>query len=117
MALSVVEGHQGGGVADFVWVQTPEAREESEEAVDAMSESHHDAKKSQEEKRKTREESDSKTEELAAVRSGGRGGVEGQVFDSPTFKDTLSDDRSIWQHVLSVGRDGKCLLQSFVRGK
>jgi hypothetical protein len=22
----------------------------------------------------------------------------------------------IWQHVLSVGRDGRCLVQSFVRG-
>ena len=23
----------------------------------------------------------------------------------------------VWQHVLSVGRDGRCLLQSFARGK
>lgn len=28
-------------------------------------------------------------------------------------KNSLLD---IWQHVLSVGRDGRCLIQSFVRG-
>jgi hypothetical protein len=56
MPLSVLEGHQGGAVTDFVWVDSPPPAQ-------------------------------------APLRAG------------------------IWQHAISVGRDGQCLLQSFARGK
>jgi hypothetical protein len=58
-------------------------------------------------------------EEAILIRPSGRNETESILFDSKVKE--VDDDKgkaasSIWQHVLSVGRDGQCLLQSFARG-
>jgi hypothetical protein len=119
MALSVVEGHKEGAVADFVWLETPQVSRRSRKpsrispSDSNLSASRHDSR------RIIKMQMAPSQEEAILIRSAGRNEVDSILFDS---KDKEGDDdkgqvsSSIWQHVLSVGRDGQCLLQSFVRG-
>lgn len=104
MPLSVVEGHEEGAVADFVWMHTP--RPESELKKDPS------LPKSDP---KLRNPSNDDTSVL--IRSAGRGDVESILFDNQKETESTDTSGAIWQHVLSVGRDGRCILQSFVRGE
>lgn len=133
MALSVVEGHQEGAVTDFVWLDTP--RKTSHPMVPAQS---------QFLKRHLSDEHGRPSIHPQRSDSRGRASVEG-ISRSPSLHVGLSlgvrrmhsgagsDDGllnseedegpgsgrlagKVWQHVLSVGRDGRCLIQSFARG-
>ena len=113
MPLSVVEGHLEGGVAGFVWIKTPGPI--TENVFDASKESQ-SLTKLNSDARKSRKAAPAPSKGEATIRAGGRGDVEAVIFK---LKDDEAEDDStgaIWQHVLSVGRDGKFILQSFVRG-
>lgn len=93
MPLSVLEGHQVGAVSDFFWLDTP----------------HPDYQRSS----------------MAATTREARNSRNIVTHESDTPSDRAdSEDKeaiaktglNVWQHVLSVGRDGQCLIQSFARG-
>lgn len=92
MPLSVVEGHKDGAVTDFEWLDTPLPSTP----------------------RNNRNEDASSSRLSRAL-----GDVDSILYgDNNDHAD--EEDRptvSIWQHTLSVGRDGRCLIQSFARGK
>lgn len=114
MPLSVVEGHEEGAVAGFVWIQTPQMRNNfSQDESDPYGSD----LLMQSESRGQKRSGTSPKEESILVRSANRGDVDSILFDNKR-EQTKSEisTTAIWQHVLSVGRDGKCILQSFVRG-
>ena len=95
MPLSVVEGHNEGAVTDFQWLDTPlppqPMRNRRGDREMRVRGSHH--------------------HEPDAI-----------LYDnnSREYDDDDDDDDepvAIWQHVLSVGRDGRCLIQSLARGE
>lgn len=102
MPLSVVEGHEEGAVADFVWMHTP--RPEAETQI-----------YSRKDQRDRHQGAPFKNDDTVLIRSGGHGDVESTLVDNQ--ESGKSSSNAIWQHIVSVGRDGKCILQSFVRGK
>jgi hypothetical protein len=116
MPLSVVEGHEEGAVAGFEWMQTPQ--------VILKPRNQPKLKPSESNIPSSKADSMQVTppnDETITIRSAGRGDVESVLFDN---KDKEKDDEKsdpsasdIWQHILSVGRDGRCILQSFTRGK
>jgi endogenous inhibitor of DNA gyrase (YacG/DUF329 family) len=100
MPLSVVEGHKDGAVTDFDWLDTPQPVQ----LVHATA-----------------------TEE--APETVGCSGCQAPVDKAPRTKwmpfytitvnrtaAVLIDLVGIWQHTISVGRDGRCSMQSFARG-
>lgn len=115
MPLSVVEGHEDGAVADFVWMQTPPPSKDGmsdRSKGDLQQQTHKVDQRSPRMPGGTQ-----KSDDTVFIRSGGRGDVESILFDNNTKENEGMDiNGAIWQHVLSVGRDGKCNLQSFVRG-
>jgi hypothetical protein len=120
MALSVVEGHKEGAVADFVWLETPQINRNSRKPSTrrmSMSDSNHAASR-HDSRRIMKKQMTPTQDEAILIRLSGRHEVDSILFDSKEKE--ADEDRgqssSIWQHVLSVGRDGQCLLQSFVRG-
>ena len=93
MPLSVVEGHEEGAVIDFDWLDTPQPTKFGMTApmiktLDADS-------------IKTRVPGTSSHE------------VDSILYDS---KEDQVGHIGIWQHLISVGKDGRCLVQSLVRG-
>lgn len=101
MPLSVVEGHQAGAVTDFFWLDTPSPENSllpetklSHKNVDEI--------------------------DAGVVRPRIRGLVSqgSETVSSKVRGDDkdVKDGLSVWQHILSVGRDGQCLVQSFARG-
>jgi hypothetical protein len=116
MPLSVVEGHKEGAIGDFVWLETPQ--EEQQTRSQAAT---NDAPESNAKPRMSRRASLSgnPNDETVVIRGSARGETESILFDN---KDSEKDDKKrasprIWQHALSVGRDGRCLLQAFTRGE
>lgn len=131
MPLSVCEGHTEGSVTDFDWLDTPReitkkittAHRSLSKRVSSGDHGRHNVQGSQ------------RGESLGRVTgrissSHGRGpstmkrthtNSDDGFLDNDTDEDNdpeharLSGD--VWQHVLSVGRDGRCLLQSFARGR
>jgi len=92
MPLSVLEGHQVGAVTDFYWLDTP--RPDSPLPRSSRSGTH------------------GINEHLRGP--GGHGMNESDIEGGDN---TLAKrGMGVWQHVLSVGRDGQCLIQSFARG-
>mmetsp|Transcript_28216 Transcript_28216/g.68653 ORF Transcript_28216/g.68653 Transcript_28216/m.68653 type:complete len:1083 (-) Transcript_28216:1910-5158(-) len=92
MALSVMEGHREGAVSDFVWLQSPILIPEMKSTVSSNSLTACDA-------------------------SYMRSYAMGNISDGLPQQDTILSGSYVWQHCLSVGGDGKCLIQSFVRGE
>lgn len=94
MPLSLVEGHSEGAVTEFLWVDTPDRWESYKNDNYNSYGNFHNTTFSP-----------------------------SWILDSkhsPTSKEVPTDIDSLqgmWQHILSVGRDGKCLLQSFARGE
>jgi hypothetical protein len=118
MPLSVVEGHEKGAVADFVWLQTPQlnrtprSRSKLKYSDSGMASSKNDSR------RLLKKQSTVPNDDAIVIRSSGRGDVDSILFDNKDDEKAESSTTScIWQHALSVGRDGSCILQSFTRGK
>lgn len=93
MALSVVDGHLEGGILDFDWLDTPTSMTDSTP------------------KRYNRDSTD------ITSRVPGSSLHENDyiVYDN-SDKNDVDNYGGIWQHAISLGRDGRCLVQSFVRG-
>jgi len=110
MPLSVVEGHKAGAVTDFVWLDTPQneimkRRQEEHQALEMQkSPMHHD--RSVHHLQSPDLSKFSKPNKLRHISEGNLN------EESISYLST----EGTWQHVLSVGRDGQCILQSFVRG-
>jgi hypothetical protein len=121
MPLSVVEGHEEGAVADFVWMRTPlpEGENNGDRSLAQKSDSQQQKQNQKVDPSKSwKQGGPPKNDETILIRSGGRGDVDSILFDNNVKENENKDSGgAIWQHVLSVGRDGKCILQSFVRGK
>jgi WD repeat-containing protein 24 len=110
MPLSVVDGHQVGAVQDFFWLDTPHP-DSRMEALRPQTQATQDGRRGWK-----------PTDENPRVRGMALHDID--TLSSVTDKADKEDrdgfqDRGIcvWQHVLSVGRDGRCLIQSFARGK
>ncbi|MGK3754642.1 MAG: hypothetical protein ACI8RD_006951 [Bacillariaceae sp.] len=108
MSLSIVEGHEDGAIADFVWLKTPKTIPKFQTEI--IQQFYPTARRAS-----------------MDVSSGSR---YRKKAESPTTMDdssldmrerTQTDDELdvsyIWQNVLSVGRDGQCIMQSFARGE
>ena len=91
MALSVMEGHREGAVSDFVWLQSPILIPEMKSMISSNSLTAYDS-------------------------SYMRSYAMGNIRDGVSNQDTVLSGSYVWQHCLSVGGDGKCLIQSFARG-
>mmetsp|Transcript_11572 Transcript_11572/g.14462 ORF Transcript_11572/g.14462 Transcript_11572/m.14462 type:complete len:588 (-) Transcript_11572:817-2580(-) len=95
MPLSIVEGHKEGAVTDFLWLDTPEI--------------------------------DDQTPGEPILKSLGRSMHSSKIVLKPLKKNSYAENESMdqdqislsgtWQHVLSIGRDGNCIVQSFARGE
>jgi hypothetical protein len=116
MPLSVVEGHKEGAIGDFVWLETPQEEQQTRSQA-----STNDAPESNGKSRMRRQASliGNSNDETVVIRGSARGEAESILFDN---KDNERDDKKrasprIWQHALSVGRDGRCLLQAFTKGE
>jgi WD repeat-containing protein 24 len=90
MPLSVVEGHQEGAVVDFDWLDTPKSRDARLVVTDAAL-----------------------TSRIPGVSSHE---VDSILYDSSGIERNENAPCRFWQHVISVGRDGNCIVQSLVRG-
>ena len=111
MPLSIVEGHEEGAVTDFVWLDTPQPRKFG---VPKLTQSESGLSRN----RKGQGPAANDSGEALVLRASGRD-VESILFDNKE-KEKEEEKSSlvyVWQHVLSVGRDGRCILQSFARGK
>jgi hypothetical protein len=130
MALSIVEGHEEGAVADFAWFQTPFVIPKPKNCIESLSSKKissdptlSTAYKLDPISRLRMASGSPAMEESTIRRVHGRGGE--KDFRGYDAKESDVDDDQggpveqvsyIWQHVLSVGRDGKCILQSLARG-
>jgi len=112
MPLSIVEGHKDGAVTDFVWLDTPQGKGANadddtligREVVDVMSLS-----------TPPRKGGDRLSVSMHNLRH-----LLPQVPDKGTAEEDWIEVLNVsgtWQHVLSVGRDGNCLIQSLARGE
>lgn len=112
MPLSVLEGHKEGAVSDFIWLDTPDI---PPLPPDRSPELLHSPKRDRRRRRPT--SSEYVTGEMArhqtAASMSAMHPYEGERMEENSHLSTFG----IWQHVLSVGRDGRCLLQSFARGE
>ena len=113
MPLSVVEGHKVGAVTDFDWLDTPQPdqieRKQQDRSSSAKQLASADARRNRD---------SLSLEEGFQMRKNTRPGNDVEVSYSELKEmDDMEKPVGIWQHVMSVGRDGRCLLQSFARGK
>jgi WD repeat-containing protein 24 len=121
MPLSVVEGHEEGAVTDFVWLDTPDFKMKQKKSP-YLVQSDVGLSSKKDPPRHAKSQSSGAHDGCYPVGRTSSRESESTQYEQKD-KDTL-DDKSrasseifIWQHVLSVGRDGRCLLQSFARGK
>ena len=121
MPLSVVQGHKDGAVTDFVWLETP-VKDPASDEFNAMREgraSGGDSQRGSSRKGQIDFTSGSDHAPFRSISSRLPGGssheVDAMLYDNSEV-DEIEEPVGIWQHVLSVGRDGRCLIQSFVRG-
>lgn len=114
MPLSVVEGHEEGAIGDFVWLETPySATKTKSQALNHSPESINKPRPTS----SSRYAPNAAADGAVVLRGSLRGESESILYDNKDKdEDTLTAPR-IWQHILSVGRDGRCLVQSLVRGK
>jgi WD repeat-containing protein 24 len=115
MPLSVVEGHKDGAVTDFDWLDTPQDR-----SVVPPRRSERPPKRWDVPRRSNRKgRALSLSEEGSTSRLPGSSSheVDSILYDNSEREDDFDRPIGIWQHVLSVGRDGQCLVQSLTRGR
>jgi hypothetical protein len=117
MPLSVVEGHKEGAVTDFDWLDTPQPEQAQAPTGRSSASKQSAAVDSRRFRRGEISDGSESTHFRTASRvSGGSShGADSILFDNGESED-VNKPVGIWQHVLSVGRDGCCLLQSFARG-
>ena len=108
MPLSVLEGHKDGAVTDFDWIQTPPivGGLKGPPSIPTL-----DSKR-----KKNTPYSSMESFSNRAVTTGSWHEVDFNQLEADYDEDEEKKDVAIWQHVVSVGRDGRCLIQSFVRG-
>jgi len=104
MPLSVVEGHVEGAVTDFLWLDTPDIDDgEQQNEVAALPYEMHENHYHQHQHTW-----------MEPTKSGDGPGTANHQDRRRATLNTLS---GTWQHILSVGKDGQCLLQTFARGE
>mmetsp|Transcript_19354 Transcript_19354/g.27360 ORF Transcript_19354/g.27360 Transcript_19354/m.27360 type:complete len:890 (-) Transcript_19354:965-3634(-) len=114
MALSVLEGHKEGAVTDFIWLDTPYVRGMFPDSLPSdKSTKNSDLDIS---RRKSILSSDNRSRHDSVGSEISRHMSSSGDIYSPGKIDMMNTI-GVWQHVLSVGRDGRCLLQSFARGE
>jgi hypothetical protein len=127
MPLSVVEGHKDGAVTDFEWLDTPQpaqlaksnpAGRTSPSKQSGSTDSRRGRRgQATQGKESSAKPSTNQFRTLSARSGGGSGSYEPDAF---SFDNSEAEDADqpvgIWQHAISVGRDGRCFLQSFARG-
>lgn len=118
MPLSIVEGHKDGAITDFVWLDTPQ-----QAVPDGLSLTKRTRTSSTQVRTDSaftfrKEAQESSREIRPASRRVGAASheIESILYDNSDHGNDSEKPVGIWQHVLSVGRDGRCLIQSFVRG-
>jgi hypothetical protein len=134
MALSVVEGHEEGAVADFAWLQAPllvpktknkamnQTQQQNIIATKKMSSDPTLSTSLKPDLAKSRllKGAGSSVDEVVLIRPSVRGGERNNTSFDAKESDNDDEDFSpvsfVWQHVLSIGRDGRCILQSFAKG-
>ena len=115
MALSVLEGHKDGSVTDFKWMDSPPIPVENVPAqLDPRKPEKMQFTSAVE--RKKRSSSTGSTLSYSPQASFGKLMHDADEVDNGSDQQELTTEGT-WQHVLSVGRDGMVLLQSFARGK
>ena len=116
MPLSIVEGHKDGAVTDFVWLDTPPPTKDTTKAED-------DALIGREVVEKMSLSSPPRASKHVDRLSVSLHNIRHPIFPEASEQDNTVDHwidlstAGTWQHVLSVGRDGNCLLQSLARGE
>eukprot|EP00547_Thalassionema_nitzschioides_P002698 CAMPEP_0194214342 /NCGR_PEP_ID=MMETSP0156-20130528/15499_1 /TAXON_ID=33649 /ORGANISM="Thalassionema nitzschioides, Strain L26-B" /LENGTH=918 /DNA_ID=CAMNT_0038942573 /DNA_START=52 /DNA_END=2809 /DNA_ORIENTATION=- len=127
MALSVVEGHKEGAVTDFLWLDIPPDENSMIRPSNEMQEIPPEQPSSIVSRIGTPvfgsdsniRSRDPGTPIMGSSRRRGRNSMDDMYSREREIDKTVDDSDSLegtWQHVLSVGRDGRCILQSFVRG-
>jgi WD40 repeat protein len=101
MPLSVVEGHKDGAVTDFDWLDTPQPVQ----LVQAT-----------ESGRGSQQKQSTSLDARQFRRQGSSHEVDAILYDNSEQDGGVDRPVGIWQHTISVGRDGRCLMQSFARG-
>jgi hypothetical protein len=100
MPLSVVEGHKDGAVTDFDWLDTPQPVQLTHGTSSG---------------RASPPKQSSSGDSRRFRRSGSSHEVDVILHDNSEYDD-VDKPVGVWQHAISVGRDGRCLIQSFARG-
>ena len=133
MALSVVEGHTEGSVIDFVWLETPTPGTHKSSSTTAKTNMtnasntvppaissgmrnhlHHHSTSSVPATTSTEITNFRSLSSRNHVEDGG--GLDNSEHSRVGLESSVQGG-DIWQHVLSVGKDGRCLVQSLMRGK
>lgn len=122
MPLSVVEGHEEGAVTDFVWLDTPDFKMKQNKSPYYLVQSDVALSSKKDPLRHAKGQSSTANDGgdpvgRTSTRDSESMQYEQKDKDKDDDKSRVSSEGCIWQHVLSVGRDGRCLLQSFARGK
>lgn len=136
MALSVVEGHKEGAVTDFVWLDIPvddsNFPKTKDQATQDTSEASlrvrtpvftgegtfrfQDPNGTPVMGSTTRKSTWATGFASAARRASDHGDLNGKEKESDHSVDFSNSLEGTWQHVLTVGRDGRCVIQSLARG-
>ena len=105
MSLSMVEGHNKGNISDFVWVKTPVVIPKK--------------MNSRFESNKRLPPTQTRLWNKAGYSSKTESSIDGREMTHREYDQVgdFSNVSYIWQNVLSVGRDGQCIMQSFARGE
>jgi WD repeat-containing protein 24 len=116
MPLSTVQGHNDGAVTDFEWLETPQQQHEHDEEQHVVTGRTADG-------RRHSAPIDAPRTQFTEAKRSSSGGGDRDMYGSARSRESLELDDDIdqlsriWQHVISVGRDGQCIVQSFARGK
>mmetsp|Transcript_62676 Transcript_62676/g.70081 ORF Transcript_62676/g.70081 Transcript_62676/m.70081 type:complete len:1140 (+) Transcript_62676:51-3470(+) len=109
MSLSIVEGHEEGAIEDFVWLKTPKTIPKTEILQQNFTVRSDTPDSPSLRLRKNSESPTLMDDSSLGVKERTQKDDEQAVESSPIS--------FIWQNVLSVGRDGQCIMQSFARGE
>lgn len=124
LPLSVVKGHDEGPVADFIWLDTPSFHQISFDDSQRQSDDKSSYASIDSTKSRFTDVNDEGLSDVLLQRKL-RSSRDQQLlsFQQESFsKNIFVHHQSyfepvlVWQHIVSVGRDGQCLLQSFARG-
>jgi len=112
MPLSIVEGHKEGAVVDFAWLQTPVSQATSRQVT--MSGSMTSSPTRQQRPNRSNHHASVPAYQMGEDHFVSELDVAG---GNSSLYDSKNKEGAIWQHILSVGKDGRCLIQSLARGE